>query len=175
MNLQVEKEFENFPSLVHDSQRGWFAASLYEQMLRNPQIFLVAIDLTYKMFDHHFKDFPDRCINTGAAEASATGIAVGLALEGKIPFVYTITSFYLRAAETIGLYLDGEQVPVRLVGSGLFADYHTDGPSHNGTLAQAYIGSLNIKSYYPSQKEDVPTMVQSMIQSGRPSFIGLRR
>ncbi len=155
--------------------RGWFAYELYQQMTKNPNIFLVCIDLGYKTFVQHFRDFPDRCINTGAAEASALGLAIGLTLEGKIPYVYTITSFYLRAAETIGLYLHGEQAPVKLVGSGRDNDYLHDGPSHNADLAQAFLGSLNILKFYPNLKEDVPGYMKTIIKNGKPCFISLKR
>lgn len=159
----------------HDSMRGWFSYELYQQMVRNPDIWLVCIDLGFKTFDQHFRDFPERCINTGASEAAATGLAVGLALEGKVPYIYTITSFYLRAAETIGLYLHGEQIPVKLVGSGLFQDYHIDGPSHDGTLTQEFLKPLNILKFYPQKKEDVPAYMETILKNGKPCFLGLRR
>ena len=159
----------------HESQRGFFAASLFEQMVANKDIWLVVADLGFGVFDKHFRDFPERCINTGAAEQAGMGLAVGLALENKQVFTYTITSFYLRAAETIGLYLHGEQIPVKLVGSGRDADYAHDGPSHHAGIAQAYLGSLHIMNLYPDTKEEIPDTVDRMIKSGKPSFISLKR
>jgi len=159
----------------HNSIRGEFAYQLHKQMEVNPNIYLIMADLGYAMFDFCRRDFPDRCINTGAAEASAVGIATGLALEGKIPFVYTITSFYLRAAETINLYLAGEQIPVQLVGSGMDDDYKHDGPSHNGTMAQEVLKTMRINSLYPETKEEIPDVVKIMIGSNKPNFVCLRR
>jgi transketolase C-terminal domain/subunit len=80
----------------HQSQRGYFAGALYEEMKKDESIYLIIVDLGYETFDKHFKDFPDRCINTGASEQAAMGIAVGLALQGKKPFIYTISSFFMR-------------------------------------------------------------------------------
>ena len=155
--------------------RRTFADSLYDQMKENKDIWLVVGDLGYKVFDKHFEDFPDRCINTGAAEQSMLDISVGLALKGKIPFVYTITPFFLRGAETISLYLSHEQIPVHLVGSGRDQDYSHDGYSHDATTAQKFLHDMDLTEYYPKKKEDIPAMVKSMIASGKPSFISLRR
>jgi transketolase len=162
-------------SNVHQSQRGYFSEALYREMKDNPRIRLVVADLGYKVFDRHFQDFPGSCINIGASEQAGVGICVGMAQEGLIPFFYTISSFMLRAAETIGLYLHGEQVPVRLVGAGRDNDYLQDGISHDGTLAQNYLMNLKIRQYYPEFKEQVPGIVQQMVRDNVPSFISLRR
>lgn len=159
----------------HDSQRGWFAYTLYQQMKKDKNIVLLCLDLGYKVFDQHFEDFPDRCFNLGASEQAGMGIAVGMALEGKKVFVYTITSFFLRAAETINLYLHHEQIPVKMVGSGAFDDYQLDGYSHNATIAQNYLESLKIEKFCPEKKEEIPQMVKKMIKNNKPSFILLRR
>lgn len=159
----------------HQSHRGYFAGQLHKEMKKNPDIYLLLGDLGYGMADRLIKDFPDRVINCGASEQAMAGIAVGLAQEGKIPFVYTITSFFLRCAETIHLYLSEEQCPVILVGGGRNDDYSDDGISHYGTAAQRFIGDMKIDSYYPIKKEEVPEIVKSVIKNKQPSFISLRR
>jgi transketolase len=176
--MNVTERINNWK--IYPSIRGQFGFDLYKQMALNANIFLVIADLGYALFDAHREDFPDRCINTGAAESSAMGIATGLALVGRTPCVYTITSFYLRAAEAIGLYLHGEQIPVKLIGSGMDDDYKHDGPSHHGGLAQAFLdngprGTLNIENYYPSTREEVPIMLDKLIKSDKPGFLCLKR
>lgn len=160
----------------HESQRGYFAHALYEQMKINPNIYLLVGDLGYKMFDDHFSEFPDRCINCGAAEQAMIGLGVGLALEGKIPFCYSITTFLLRRPyETLKLYLEGENIPVQLVGSGRDKDYSHDGPSHDASDAHKILDSLTMKRFFPDEKEEIPNIVDQMIQSKIPSFISLKR
>lgn len=161
----------------HESQRGYFAFELYDQMRKNEDIWLLVGDLGFKVFDKHFEDFPDRCINVGASEQAMVGIAVGLALEGKIPFVYSITPFLInRAFETINLYLDVEQVPVKLVGSGRDKDYEHDGPSHDATNISNILNTQkSILQFWPEEKDDIPIMVEEMVLNKRPSFISLTR
>ena len=122
----------------HQSMRGYFAGCLYNEMLINPDIFLLTGDLGFGMFDKIRDDFPGRFINCGASEQAMLGIAVGLALKGKRVFVYTIASFFLRAAETISLYLMHEKIPVQLVGGGRNNDYKHDGKRHDANHPQLY-------------------------------------
>ncbi len=159
----------------HNSMRGHFAGSLYNAMIDDSRIRIVVGDLGYGMLDKIRDSFPDRFLNVGAAEQVAVGICVGMSLEGLIPFCYTITSFYLRAAETIGLYLDGEQINVKLVGSGRDKDYLHDGESHFAMRAQSYLGSLDIVQFYPNIKEEIPAIVSTMVNSKKPGFLSLRR
>ena len=165
------------PTEKHPSQRGWFAAELYEQMAKNENIWLICCDLGYKVFDRHFEDFPKRVINVGAAEQAAAGIATGLALEGKIPFVYSITPFILyRPFEWLRNYLQRESIPVKLVGSGRDREYEADGFTHWSEEAKPILDTLpNIVQFWPEEKEEVPEMVQRMIRNNKPSFISLKR
>lgn len=159
----------------HQSQRGYFAGALYEAMQKNKDIYLLTGDLGFGMLDKIRDDFPDRFINCGASEQAMLGIAVGLAQEGKIPFVYTISSFFMRAAETIALYLNNEHTAVRLVGSGRDDDYLHDGPSHFGNFTQAMIEKMDILEFYPTAKEQVPNAVKKMIETNFPSYLSLKR
>ena len=160
----------------YQSQRGYFAGVLHEEMKKNKDIWLIDADVGFGMFDKIRKDFPDRYINAGAAEQAAVGIAVGLAQEGKIPFVYIFTAFMLRATETINLYLHNEQVSVKLVGSGRDNDYKIDnGISHVPYVAQKIFRTLNIVKLWPEKKQEVPKMVKKMIKDNKPHFLSLRR
>lgn len=161
----------------NDSLRGWFAYELYNQMLKNHNIWLITGDLGYKMFDLIKRDFPDRFINVGAAEQSMIGIAIGLTLENKIPFVYSITPFLIyRPFETIRNYLHYENIPVRLIGSGRNKDYKHDGISHWACEDKKIMSILNnIESKWPDTKEEIPVLVETMVNKNKPWYINLRR
>ena len=162
----------------HDSMRGWFAYELYNQMAQDESIWLVTGDLGYGMWDRVRDDFPDRFINTGASEQALLGLAIGLALEGKKPFVYSITTFLLyRAFELIRNYVNYENIPVRLVGSGRDRDYHIDGISHWSEDARPILETAfpNISTLWPQDKEEIPDMLERMVKEDKPWFISLRR
>lgn len=146
-------------------------------MLTNRNIWLVVGDLGYGVFDRIREDFPERFVNCGAAEQAMMGIAVGLAREGKIPFVYSITPFLLwRPAETIRLYINKEKTPVKLVGSGRDTEYAHDGFSHDASDAKAILGGFpNVLQEWPRTKEEVPGAVHDMIIRETPYFLSLSR
>lgn len=161
----------------HNSQRGYFAYEFYKQLKKDHKIFLLVGDLGYGMWDQHFKDFPRQCFNVGAAEQTMMGMAVGLALEGKKPFVYSITTFLLyRPFEWLRLYLQHENIPVRLIASGRDKDYAHDGITHHSEDAKKILDTLpNIKQHWPDEKEEVTEILKNMINNDKPSFISLRR
>jgi transketolase len=69
---------------------------------QDPRIMLITGDLGFGVFNDFRKDFPENFINVGVAEQQMTGLATGLALEGKITFTYSIANFAtLRCLEQI--------------------------------------------------------------------------
>lgn len=161
----------------HDSMRGWFAYELYQHMQKNKDIWLIVGDLGYKVFDEHRKSFPDRFLNTGAAEQAMMNIAVGLAMSGKIPVVYSITSFLLyRPFEVIRTYINHENIPVKMIGSGRDDDYKHDGFSHfAGDDKQFMQHFTRIITWHPIGKEDIPGAVKAMLGNNKPVYLNLRR
>jgi len=160
-----------------NSPRGWFAYELYNQMLKNKKIWLITGDLGYHVLDFIKRDFPDRFINAGAAEQSMMGIAVGLALQGRIPFVYSITSFLiLRPFETIRNYIHYEQVPVRLVGIARGKDYEEEGISHWAQEDKEIMSIFrNIEARWPETKKEVQQVVKEMVNINKPWYLNIRR
>ena len=161
----------------YDSQRGWFAFEVYNQMAKNPDIWLITAEFGEEMWDKVRDNFPERFINTGAAEQSTIGIAVGLALEGKIPIVYSITPFLLyRPFETIRNYLNHEKIPVKLVGGGRNKDYNHDGFSHWAEEDKQVMKVFdNIGARWPETKEEIPVFVEEMIRTKKPYYVNLIR
>lgn len=158
--------------------RRTFQEELYKRMMYNSDIFLLVGDLGYKMFDEHFKSFPERVFNFGAAEQSMMGAAVGLAQEGKIPFVYSITPFALyRPFETLRNYIEHEKCPVKIVGSGRDKDYEHDGISHWAEDAETILrwALPNIIRLFPKDKKEVPELLDNVIANENPTFISLKR
>lgn len=162
---------------THDSIRGWFAAALHDEMEKDERVWCLTGDLGWGMLDKIRDDFPDRFRNVGASEQTLIGAGVGLALSGKIPFVYSITTFLIyRAFEWHRNFLHHENIPVLLVGSGLDDDYKHDGISHQPFEVREVLGTLpNIVQFYPKQKEVIPDLVKMMISANKPSFLCLRR
>ena len=161
----------------HESQRGYFAYELHKQMQQNRDIWLLCGDLGFGMFDEHFRDYTDRCINTGAAEHTMMCMAVGLAMEGKIPFCYSITPFLIyRPFEVLRNYVNHEKLNVKLIASGRDEEYEDDGFSHHSEEAKKVMDIFgNIRKYWPDNKKNVPHLVRKMVEEKGPAVISLRR
>ena len=85
--------------------RKHFASLLHEEMSKNKDIYLITGDLGYGLWDKIRDDYPDRFFNVGSSEMAMMGMGIGLAMEGKIPFVYSITPFAIyRPFEMIRNY-----------------------------------------------------------------------
>ena len=158
--------------------RREFFRCLHEEMGKNENIYALTGDLGFGGFNKIMEDYPHRFINCGAAETSMLDIAVGLAMSGKIPFVYSISPFLiLRPFETIRIYINNEKIPVILVGSGREPeDYHTEGFSHSSVDLPAFLSLFpNIKKLYPTDKEYIPRIMAELVENPCPSVILLKQ
>mgnify|MGYP001557920679 FL=1 len=100
-----------------------------------------------------------------------------MALNNKIPIVYSITTFLLyRPFETIRNYIHYEKIPVKLIGSGRNRDYIHDGISHWAEEDRQVMAVLkNIKSYWPEDIEEIPKLVDKILNNEKPYYINLKR
>lgn len=148
--------------------RKEFFDKLDELMFKDKSVYFVTGDLGYGFGDKIRDTFPDRFINVGAAEQTMMGVGIGLALQGKKSFVYSITPFLLwRPAEWIRNYIDKEMIPVILVGSGRGNDYEHDGFSHNASDDVDFINLFNNIEYY--------NYVPDLSKLNQPTYINLKR
>ncbi len=81
-------------STDYKDTRSGFGDGLLEAGRRNPNVVALCADLIGSLkMDDFVKEFPERFIQTGIAEANMIGIAGGLAIAGKIPFTGTFANF----------------------------------------------------------------------------------
>jgi transketolase len=150
--------------------REQFARQLYDLMRADDRILFITADLGYGIFDR-IREFTDRFFNVGAAEQVMMDMAVGFALSGKVPVVYSITPFLIfRPIETIRLYIDKENIPVIMVGSGRGEDYSLDGFSHDASDHDILKFFKNIRFI-----EDETFDLQEIVNSGKPTYLNLKR
>jgi transketolase len=74
--------------------RSGFGDGIAEAARLNPDIVALTADLAGSLKLNQFiKEFPDRFIQCGIAEANMIGIAAGLTIGGKIPYTTTFANF----------------------------------------------------------------------------------
>ena len=157
--------------------RKGFAHLLHTEMDTNPDIYLITGDLGYGLWDKVKNDYPDRFYNVGSSEMAMMGAAIGLAMDGKIPYVYSITPFAIyRPFEMIRNYLDHENTPVNIVGGGRDKDYGYLGFSHWSHDDRRIMGVFdNVKSFWPENGNELLNNFQFSLTKQSPTYINLKR
>lgn len=112
--------------------RTAFIETLCALAAADPRVMLLTADLGWSVLEPFAAAFPGRYMNVGVAEQNLLGVATGLALEGHVPFVYSIATFAsMRGYEQ---FRDGavlHHLPVRVVGIGGGFAYGHAGPTHH--------------------------------------------
>lgn len=157
--------------------RKIFASLLYKQMEINKNIYLITGDLGYGLWDKIKEDFPDRFYNVGSSEMVMMGIGIGLAIEGKIPFVYSITPFAIyRPFEMIRNYLNHENIPVNIIGGGRDKEYGYLGFSHWAEDDKKIMNTFdNLRILHPNNEEELFNDFNLLIKNPKPSYLNLKK
>ncbi|MDR1835156.1 MAG: transketolase family protein [Fusobacteriaceae bacterium] len=121
--------------------------------------------------------YPERFYNCGIAEYAMTGIAAGMAKNGKIPFVNTFAVF-LSTLGSLGarLYMSYSGLNVKMMGAygGLSDSY--DGSTHHSLEDVAIMRALpGVTVMVASDSATCRWMVQTAIEKKGPMYIRLSR
>ena len=143
----------------------------------NQDIYLITGDLGYGLWDNIRDSFKGRFFNVGSSEMAMMGMAIGLAMEGKIPFVYSITPFAIyRPFEMIRNYLDHENIPVNIIGGGRDRDYGYLGFSHWADDDKKIMQSFkNIKMMHPINLDELKINFDQIINERKPTYLNLKK
>jgi len=146
-------------------------------MSRHADVIVLTADLGYGILDQIRDRYADRFYNVGAAEQLLIGAGVGLAESGKIPVCYSMSSFILyRPYEFLRNYVNAENIPVKLIGSGRDKDYSHDGLSHWAHDDEAVLSNMpNIKIYKPWSLSELAEVFPEFLLSKQPAYLNLTR
>jgi transketolase len=150
---------------------------LLEEMVNEDSIIVLTADLGFGLLDQIQNSFPERFHNVGAAEQLMIGAGIGLAESGKIPVCYSMSSFLLyRPFEFLRNYVNAENVPVKLIGSGRNMDYSHDGLSHWAHDDELVLAALpNIKIYKPKSIQELEDQFNEFLYNPGPAYLNLTR
>jgi transketolase len=125
--------------------RDAFIERLTQLAESNPRVMLITGDLGFGVLTDFAKRFPGQFLNAGVAEQNMTGLATGLALEGRIVFTYSIANFpTLRCLEQIRNDAAYHSANVKVVAVGGGFSYGPLGMSHHATEDLAIMRALPI-------------------------------
>jgi transketolase len=123
--------------------RDVFVQRLQAIATTDARVTLITGDLGFGVLDKFAAALPGQYLNAGVAEQNMTGLATGLALEGRVVFTYSIANFpTLRCLEQIrnDACYHGADVKVVAIGGGF--SYGALGISHHATEDLAILRAL---------------------------------
>lgn len=157
--------------------RESYVRALAEIAKKDKRIFGLVGDIGTFTYDDFKVACPDRFVNVGIAECNMVGMAAGLALEGKIPFIYTITPFVTaRAFEPIRVDVCYQNLNVKVVGCGSGFSYSTLGCTHHATDDISIMRALpNMTILSPADPREAGKSVKAAVEHFGPTYIRIGR
>lgn len=147
--------------------RDTFVRILTEEAKRDSNIILITGDLGFGVLNNFMETFPKQFINAGIAEQSMTGIASGMALEGKKVFTYSIANFpTLRCLEQIRNDAAYHNANLKIVAIGAGFAYGALGMSHHATEDLAIMRALpNVTVFSPGDLYETEAITKAAVKT----------
>ncbi|NQS89531.1 transketolase [Patescibacteria group bacterium] len=150
-----------------------FIETIYKETEKNDKVVTLVGDIGAFLFRFYIKDFPQNFLNMGIAEANMVGVASGLAMSGKIPFVYSIAPFVTaRVFEQIKVDVCYNNANVKIIGVGSGVTYSSLGCTHHALEDVGILNTLpNMVIFSPSEPSEVAEATVAAVKHKGPVYI----
>ena len=157
--------------------RDTFVRVLSEIARQDKNVMLLTGDLGFGVLTKFACEFPSQYLNAGVAEQNMTGLAAGMALEGKTVFTYSIGNFpTLRCLEQIRNDVCYHHANVKIVSIGGGFCYGPLGISHHATEDLAIMRALpNLTVLAPGDVTETMLVVRAAYEMRGPCYLRLGR
>lgn len=152
-----------------------FVKTLYEIAKNNDQIMLLTGDLGFSVFEKYIEDLPKQYLNMGVSEQNMTGVAAGMAIEGKIPLIYSIIPFTtMRNFEQIRNDICYQNLNVKIIGVGAGFSYGPYGHTHHAIEDIGILRTLaNLVILCPGDPIETSLATKAMLKHIGPVYLRL--
>ena len=139
------------------------------------RICFVGSDLGFGTLKEFAAEMPDRFFMEGIAEAHVVGMASGMALEGKIVYVNTISTFLTRRCfEQVVVDACLHNLDIRLIGNGGGMVYAPLGPTHLATEDISIFRAIpNMTIVAPADADEMRRLMPQTVAHRGPMYIRL--
>jgi transketolase len=154
--------------------REAFGKALVEAGRRNKNVVALDADLSKSTYTNFFaKEFPDRFIECGIAEANMMAIGAGLASAGKIPFAASFSCFAInKGFEQLRVAVAFPNVNLKVVGTHSGISIGEDGPSQMSIEDIGLACSLpGFTVLSPSDEVAMTALVHAAVDHVGPVFL----
>ena len=166
------EKFEEIPP------RDGFGQGLLELGKNNPDIIALCGDLVESIRVQAFAEaYPERYFEMGVAEQNMAGVAAGLALSGKIPFISSYAVFNPgRDWDQIRVSICYSQANVKIVGAHAGISVGPDGATHQALEDIAITRVLpNMTVVVPTDSVEAKKATLAIAKHVGPSYIRFGR
>jgi transketolase len=158
--------------------RDAFGQALVSLGRRNPHVVVLTADLGESTRAHLFaKEFPTRFFQVGVAEQNMMGVATGLALSGKIPFVCSFAVFNPgRNWDQLRVGVCYSKANVKVIGGHAGFSNGGDGGTHQALEDIAITRCLpNLTVVSPADSFQTYKAVFALAEHDGPSYLRVSR
>lgn len=157
--------------------RDQFAHTLAQLASQDERVFFITADLGFSVFEEFAERYPHQYLNIGVAEQNMIAVATGMALDGRIVFVYSIGNFpVLRCLEQIRNDAAYHEANVNIVSIGAGFSYGSLGFSHHATEDLAIMRAIpNVCVMTPGTLDDVTNSTVHLSGSPGTGYLRLDR
>ncbi len=160
------------------SIRESYGKALVKYGAENDRIVVVSADVSSSTMTKYFSEScPERFFNVGIAEAGMIDTAVGLALEGFIPFVDAFAALVCnRGLEQIKTCVSYANANVKLVGTYAGISDYKDGPTHHSVFDISVMRAMpNMAIMVSADPVETAKMVKIAADYKGPVYLRLSR
>jgi transketolase len=150
---------------------------VYELAKKDPRVAFIGSDLGVGTLRKFKEEMPERFFMEGISEAHVVGMAAGLALEGSIVYVNTISTFLTRRCfEQVAVDVCLHNLNVRLIGNGGGLVYAPLGPTHLAIEDISIFRALpNMSIVAVADAEEMKRLMPQTVDHHGPIYIRLAK
>lgn len=143
----------------------------------DPSLEIITGDLGFGVLKPFWEALPDQFVNAGIAEQNLTGVAAGMALEGKAVFTYSIGNFpTMRCLEQIRNDCAYHKLNVNIISVGGGYVYGPLGMSHHATEDIACLRALpGVTVICPGDPVEAKLAVRALAANPGTGYLRLGR
>ncbi len=150
---------------------------VYRLAKTDPRVVFIGSDLGVGTLRNFKEEMPDRFFMEGISEAHVVGMAAGMALEGNVVYVNTISTFLTRRCfEQVAVDVCLHNLDVRLIGNGGGLVYAPLGPTHLAIEDISIFRALpNMTIVAVADAEEMKRLMPQTVDHKGPIYIRLAK
>ncbi|MGH2407754.1 MAG: transketolase family protein [Candidatus Limnocylindrales bacterium] len=157
------------------TMRAQMGTTVQALMDTDPKLAVVLADISSGYFAGAIAAHPLRMVEVGIMEQAAVSVAAGMALEGFVPVVHSITPFVVeRPFEQIKDDFCYQRLGGNFISTGASYDYGTDGFTHYGMADVPILRTLpGMEIVVPGTAGEFDALFRAAYADGAPTYFRL--